>query len=80
MIDDNLLTMCTTETKVIVRWRVAPVNFSTDDWTTIIESVQSGNHPYKSGDTKTIEMDIDADEVMEEYTIRVANTTSCSEE
>ena len=59
---------------------VSPVNFATDDWSTIVASVQSGNHPYQAGNTKTIEMDVDGNGEKETYTIRVANTTKCSEE
>ena len=56
-------------------------NFEDDDWATIVAAVQSGNHPYQVGNTKTIELDLDSTvEGKEEYTIRVANTTSCSEE
>ena len=54
---------------------VQAVNFTDDDWTTIVAAVQSGNHPYQVGDTKTVELGNDSGV----YTIRVANTTKCSE-
>ena len=60
---------------------VNAVDFETDDWSTIVAAVQSGNHPYQAGNTKTIELDLDSTvEGKEKYTLRVANTTSCSEE
>ena len=40
----------------------------------IVEAVQSGNYPYKVGDTKHVDMG-----TFGEHIIRVANTTKCSE-
>ena len=48
------------------------VNFETDDWETVIEALQNGNHPYKVGDTKTVDMGS-----FDTHTIRLANLTPC---
>ena len=53
---------------------VNAVNFTDDDWATIVASVQSGNHPYEVGNTKTVDMGS-----LGVHTVRVANTTKCSE-
>ena len=55
---------------------VNAVSFATDDWTTIVSAVKSGNYPYQVGETKTIDLGAD----LGEHTIRVANTTKCSDE
>jgi len=61
-----------------------PVPLSNDDWSTIIQNAQSGNGSrYELGSTKTIEMDINNDGTPENYTLRVANTSTpeaCSTE
>ncbi len=54
----------------------AAVAFSTDSWETIksvgdLDDPTTG--PYRVGDTKTIEMDLDNDGVNETYTLRIAN-------
>ena len=49
--------------------------FEIDDWATIIAAVQSGNHPYQVGNTKTVDMGS-----LGTHILRVANITSCSEE
>ena len=33
-----------------------PSNFYSDNWATIVTAVKSGNHPYKVGDTKLIDL------------------------
>ena len=48
------------------------VNFATDDWETVIEALQNGNHPYEVGDTKTVDMGS-----FGTHTIRLANLTPC---
>ena len=48
------------------------VNFTDDDWSTIVRAVQSGNHPYEVGNTKTVDMGS-----LGTHTIRVSNTTPC---
>ncbi len=50
---------------------VTPVSFATDSWDTIQKAVQSGNYPYKVGDTKTV---ILSD--LGTFTLRVANTST----
>ena len=53
---------------------VNATNFVDDDWSTIVAVVKSENHPYQVGDTKTVDMgDLGT------HTLRVANTTKCSE-
>ena len=49
-------------------------NFTDDAWSTIVRAVKSGNHPYEVGNTKTVDMGS-----LGVHTIRVANTTKCSE-
>ena len=46
------------QTNVGVTGRVETlgVDFATDDWATVIEALQNGNHPYEVGDTKTVDM------------------------
>ena len=53
---------------------VNATNFTDDDWATIVAAVQSGNHPYEVGNTKTVDMGS-----LGTHAIRVANTTPCSE-
>ena len=48
------------------------VDFATDDWETVIEALQNGNHPYEVGDTKTVDMGS-----FGTHTIRLANLTPC---
>ena len=48
------------------------VNFETDDWETVIEALQNGNHPYEVGDTKTVDMGS-----FGTHKIRIANLTPC---
>ena len=48
------------------------VDFETDDWATVIETLQNGNHPYEVGDTKTVDMGS-----FGTHTIRLANLTPC---
>jgi len=50
------------------------VRFEDDDWATIVGWVQQGNYPYEVGDTKTIDLGD-----LGEHTLRIANTTTCSE-
>ena len=53
-----------------------PSSFSTDDWTTIINSVKSGNsRGYKVGDTK----EIDLGTTYGAHTLRIANMSTPSE-
>ena len=55
--------------------KVNAVSFADDDWSTIVTAVQSGNHPYEVGNTKTVDMG-----GLGIHTIRVANITKCNEE
>lgn len=67
-----------------------PVSFSTDPWDTIAKygneaATQSTVNnqwkcgPYKVGDTKTIQMDLDGDGTEEDYTLRIANCSTPTE-
>ena len=49
-----------------------PATFATDDWTTVIEGLRSGTHPYSIGDTKTVDIGS-----FGTHTIRLSNLTSC---
>ena len=62
------------QTNVGVTGRVETlgVDFATDDWETVIEALQNGNHPYEVGDTKTVDMGS-----FDTHTIRLANLTPC---
>ena len=62
------------QTNVGVTGRVETlgVDFATDDWETVIEALQNGNHPYEVGDTKTVDMGS-----FGTHTIRLANLTPC---
>ena len=51
------------------------VSFKEDDWGTIVRAVQSGTYPYEVEDTKEVDLG-----KLGVHTLRVANTTSCSEE
>ena len=51
---------------------VNAVNFTDDDWATIVRAVKSGNHPYQVGNTKIVDMGS-----LGTHTIRVSNTTPC---
>jgi len=51
------------------------VSFEEDDWETIISAVKSGNYPYEVGETKLIDLGSE----LGVHTLRVANTTPCSE-
>ena len=64
---------------------VVATTFEDDDWATIVAAVKQAEtngteYPYNVGNTKTIEMDVDGNGTAEEYTIRVANKTKCSDE
>ena len=50
------------------------VNFATDDWETVIEALQNGNHPYEVGDTKTVDMGS-----FGTHKIRIANLSTPAE-
>ena len=57
--------------------------FKDDDLETIVSEVKQAEkngveYPYNVGDEKAIDMDIDGDNTLEQYTIRVANKTKCS--
>ena len=54
-----------------------PYSFATDDWSTIITAVRSGNtSEYNLGDTRIIEIDTDNDGVLENHILRIANNTT----
>lgn len=58
-------------------------NFQTDSWTTIAANARHDKSMYPVGSTRTFEMDIDGDNVLETYTLRVSNNTTpgeCSNE
>lgn len=61
-------------TSVGITGRIVPVSFSTDEWNTIITALRSGDHPYKVGDTKTIDMGS-----LGTHTLRIANLSTPSE-
>ena len=47
-------------------------NFETDDWSTVVSALKSGNHPYQVSDTKDVDMGR-----FGTHTIRIANLTPC---
>ena len=79
----NTLTMGSEATIVTATWEEERI-FSTDSWETIVAAVKQAEtngteYPYEVGNAKTVDMDINGDGTAEEYTIRVANKTKCSE-
>ena len=48
------------------------VNFETDEWSTVVSALKSGNHPYQVGDTKEVDMG-----TLGTHKIRIANLTPC---
>ena len=57
--------------------------FQNDSWDVIATNVKKDKSVYPVGSTKTIEMDMDGDNIKETYTLRVANNTTpveCSQE
>ena len=48
-------------------------SFTDDSWDTIASAVKSGTYPYKVGDTKSVDMGS-----LGAHTVRVANTTECT--
>jgi len=78
IIDGNILTMGKTTTKVVAIWE--EINFATNSWATIVSLVRQSEetgteYPYSVGDTKTIQLSSN----LGTHTIRVANTTKCSD-
>jgi hypothetical protein len=64
------------------RHALTPEDFATDSWETIasvgaLDDPTTG--PYRVGDTKTIEMDLDGDNTPETYTLRIANLSKPNE-
>ena len=53
---------------------INPVNFSTDDWTTVVQALKNENHPYQVGNTKTVDMGS-----FGTHTIRIANLSTPNE-
>lgn len=73
-----------------VKYIPKPVSFSDDSWDTIAKygneaaTQTSVNNqwtcgPYKLGNTKTIQMDMDGDGTLEDYTLRIANCSTPTE-
>ena len=48
------------------------VNFETDEWSTVVSALKSGNHPYQVGNSKAVDMGS-----FGTHTIRLANLTPC---
>ena len=77
-VNGNTLTVGTAKTTVTAVWqRIA--SFSTDEWAIIVANVKQAkengeDYPYRVGETKTIDMGS-----LGTHTLRVANTTKCSE-
>lgn len=65
-IDDN------GTTGIVGSVNVNPVSFSTDDWSTITAALKLGSHPYRVGDTKTVDMGS-----LGTHKIRLSNLTPC---
>ena len=53
--------------------KVKPVSFSSDSWEVMAKAIKTGEYPYKVGDTKEIDMGS-----LGTHTVRVANTSSCT--
>ena len=64
------------QTTVGVTGRVEMIgmNFATDSWATVVQALKSGNHPYRVGDFKTVDMGS-----FGTHTIRIANLSTPSE-
>ena len=62
------------QTNVAVTGRVEMIgtNFSTDSWSTVVQALKSGSHPYHVGDTKNVDMGS-----FGTHTIRIANLSTC---
>ena len=61
-----------TNVGVTGRVEIMGVNFSTDDWGTVVEALKSGAHPYEVGDTKEVDMGS-----FGIHKVRIANLTPC---
>ena len=53
---------------------INPVSFASDDWNTILSSLKAGMHPYRVGDTKTVEVGS-----LGTHTVRIANLSKPNE-
>ena len=64
------------QTSVGITGRVEMIgaNFATDDWGTVVQGLQSGNHPYRVGDTKEVDMGS-----FGTHTIKITNLSNPSE-